>query len=254
MRIPLFFNQIAAISIVYIISFLLDLQATLWLLGIAFTWIIIGGLIVFQPELRSLVMRTDYAKIFRREKGNDSALPDFNKIKKVVRYLIKVKRGALFVFPRHIDLEHIINSKTEINADLNEELLQSIFEYDTALHDGAVIIHNNKITHAGCMLPMGQGGSVILNLGSRHRAALGLSQNSDALILVISEEIGSVSLVFDGEILYDIGIEKCCTFIEQLMLEKGLSIESMRKSKVEREDTEYSLNINIEKEKLHEKN
>lgn len=229
-KIPLLLNQIISILLVYIIAAVFRFETVLWVLNKVSGWIIIAIIVIFQPELRALVMRTDYAKLFRRDKSNRFILPDFDKIKNTIEYLIKMKRGALFVFPRHIDLEYIITSKVEINAHLNEDLLQTIFGYDTVLHDGAVIIKNNKITHAGCFLPTERTASMTYNLGSRHRAALGLSQNSDAIILVLSEEYGSVSLVFDGEILYDIGIEKSCAYLEQQILEISEQEQSVEKT------------------------
>lgn len=217
-KMPLLFNQIGLLLIFYVVASLLGLETVLWILKSVFGWIVIALIIIFHPELRALVMHTDYAQLFRREKKT-LAVPDFQIITQAIEFLISVKRGALFIFPREIELDHIILSKVEINADLSSELIETIFSHNTVLHDGALIINKNKIVQAGCFLPIERSNTVLYGLGSRHRAALGLSQNSDAVVLVLSEEYGSVSLVFDGEILYDIGIEKCCIYIEQLLIE-----------------------------------
>lgn len=223
-KIPLLFNQIGAIILIYVVASLIKLETVLWVFESVVGWIIVGTLVVFQPELRALVMRFDYSSVFRNTKKT-SEYPDLNIIIKSIKYLTSIHRGAIFVFPRKVNLENIISSKVEINAKLSIELLQTIFAYDTVLHDGAVIIQGNTITYSGCFLPTERGLDILFSLGARHRAALGLSQNSDAVILVISEEYGSVSLVFDGEFLYDMHVEKACMYVEQLLKDGRIDID-----------------------------
>lgn len=223
-RIPVLFNQIGLIVIAYIVAMLFKLETVLWILRNIFSWLIIGGIVVFQSELRALVMRMDFRYMFRKPK-DVTTISDFKAITSAIQSLKEIKRGALIIFPRKVDLEHIIMSKVALNADLSAELLQTIFSHETALHDGAVIIQDNKITHAGCFLPTSREKNILLHLGSRHRAALGLSQTSDALVLVLSEEHRTISLVYDGKLLYDISIEHACSYVEQLLLGKPIEVD-----------------------------
>ena len=185
-KIPLLFRQIGLIVFTYIIATLLNLEAVLWVLQNILGWVVIGGIVIFQSELRALVFRSDYIRFFRGTKKKHD-VPNLSVITDAILYLQKYRRGALLVFQRNVELEHIVESTVKLDAALSAELIQTIFSHDTVLHDGAIIIQGNIISHAGCFLPINKS-SGVYDLGSRHRAALGLSQNSDAIILVLSEE------------------------------------------------------------------
>lgn len=132
--------------------------------------------------------------------------------------LSKAKRGALIVIKRKTDLSHIINSGTSIDAEITSQLITTIFLNDTPLHDGAIIIDGNRIKAAGCFLPLSEKTNIIKTLGTRHRAALGISEETDALVVVVSEETRKVSLCFNGEIKYALPADVCERVIKQYML------------------------------------
>ena len=122
--------------------------------------------------------------------------------------LSKQRRGMLAVFMRHTKLDDIAKTGTKINADLSSSLLVTIFKFDTPLHDGAVIIHGDKILAAGCLLPLSEQYDIKKTFGTRHRASLGLAETTDAVVLVVSEETGAISLSYDSKLHYDLSMQE----------------------------------------------
>jgi diadenylate cyclase len=118
--------------------------------------------------------------------------------------LSEQKRGALVVFPRNINIKNITDTGTRLNADLSSSLIVTIFAYDGPLHDGALVVQGGKIIAAGCFLPLSDQQDIRKSFGTRHRAALGMSEQSDAIVLVVSEETGAISLAYDGKLFYDL--------------------------------------------------
>jgi diadenylate cyclase len=157
--------------------------------------------VIFQTDLR----RTLLALGKRSPAVTDSSgdIETVEEILKAIRDLAEKQIGALIVLVRLTPLEHLIHVGTEIDAKVTSELLNSIFLPYSPIHDGAVIIENGKLTKAGCLLPLSQNPDIAKSFGTRHRAALGLSELSDSYVVVVSEETGKVSLVHDSKITYD---------------------------------------------------
>ncbi len=204
-----------AIFSVYAISLLLNLTTVLSLLNLLGTWVIVGFAIVFQPELRKMVLRllqTDWFKFGNRTKHNyiDSVLI-------AADTLAKQKRGMLAVFSRKTSLSGVIDTGTRLNADLSSNLLVSIFGHDTPLHDGAVIIQAEKVVAAGCFLPLSEQYNIKKTFGTRHRAAIGLAEETDAIILVVSEETGAISLAYESHLHYDLTETQLIKTLETLL-------------------------------------
>jgi len=118
--------------------------------------------------------------------------------------LSQQKRGMLVVFPKKINIKNVIDTGTKINADISSSLIVAIYQYDGPLHDGAMVIQNGKIVAAGCLLPLSEQQDIKKSFGTRHRASLGMSEESDAAVLVVSEETGAISLAFDAKLYYDL--------------------------------------------------
>ena len=118
--------------------------------------------------------------------------------------LSQQRRGALIVFSRRINIRNIIETGTRINGEISSSLIIAIFEFDGPLHDGAMIIQNGHIVAAGCFLPLSEQQDIKKSFGTRHRASLGMSEQSDAVILVVSEETGAISLAYDTKLYYDL--------------------------------------------------
>ncbi len=219
----LLFNFFLIVILTYIAASVLRLETLLWVLKGVVGWLIIGAFVIFQPELRSLIFKKNYALFLKPNKRIQNVL-DFTVIQRSVEFLVKMHRGALFVFPRTVQLSSVISTRIEVDARLSAEILQTIFSHDTPLHDGAVILENNRLTYAGCYLPLEKSSNIIPELGSRHRAALSLTNNSDAIVLIVSEQNGAVSLACNGELFYDIGVEKTCQYAAKLLLGQNIEV------------------------------
>lgn len=185
------------------LSELLGLTALNWMLKYVLGAGAIVMAIVFQPELRRMLDQLGRGKMFAADfaafqLSSKDAEQAVEEILAAMQHMSKRKLGALIVVEGNTALEEILESGVRLDAHVSSALLQNIFETGTPLHDGAVVIQHNKILAAGCFLPLTANPNVPTELGTRHRAALGLSENADALVLVISEETGVISMARDG--------------------------------------------------------
>ena len=162
-------------------------------------------IVAFQPELRRVLMSIGQAKFF---KGKYDDIVDMtDELTKSVRYLSKNKIGAIIAIEKTVGLSEIVKTGTRIGAEVSDELLNTIFYPGTPLHDMGVIIRENKVVAAGCQFPMAESEEVDQSLGSRHRAALGITKDSDAVVIVVSEETGRVALAADSQLQVGLDIE-----------------------------------------------
>ena len=170
-----------------------------------------GGLmliVIFQPELRRGLEQLGsgkFRKIFGITKEIESkAKETIYQIAIAATELSKKKIGALIVLERDIKIKDIIDTGISINAEVSPQLLVNIFIPNTPLHDGAVVISDNKIAAASCMLPLSNDTDISKELGTRHRAAVGISSQSDSIVVVVSEETGKISVAKDGTLIFDV--------------------------------------------------
>ncbi|MGL5436639.1 MAG: diadenylate cyclase CdaA [Lachnospiraceae bacterium] len=184
---------------------ILRLNTILWLLEKTATIAVTALVIIFQPELRraleQLGSKNIITGIFSLDEGKvhqQFTERTANEIVKATFEMAKVKTGALIVIERSTSLKEFERTGIEINGIVSTQLLINIFEHNTPLHDGAVIIRGNRITAATCYLPLSDNLMISKSLGTRHRAALGISETSDSITIVVSEETGRVALVEDG--------------------------------------------------------
>jgi diadenylate cyclase len=190
------------LALVYGIAVLFRLTTLEWVLNILAPGLFIAVAIVFQPELRKIILRLGQGELFRPNRK-----PRLGQLEAVVtaaEILSREKRGMLVVFPRRINIKNIAETGTRLNADISSSLIVTVFEFDTPLHDGAMIIQNGRIVAAGCFLPLSEQQGIRKNFGTRHRASLGMSEQSDAVVLVVSEETGAMSLAYDARLYYDL--------------------------------------------------
>jgi diadenylate cyclase len=190
------------LALVYGVAVLFRLTTLQWLLNILAPGLFIAVAIVFQPELRKIIISLGQGELFRPDRK-----PRLGQLEAVVtaaEILSQEKRGMLVVFPRRINIKNIAESGTRLNADISSSLIVTVFEFDTPLHDGAMIIQNGRIVAAGCFLPLSEQQDIRKNFGTRHRASLGMSEQSDAVVLVVSEETGALSLAYDAKLYYDL--------------------------------------------------
>ena len=189
------------VVLTYAVAFFLNLRTLLWILNFLAPSLVIGIAIIFQPELRKIFTRLGQGRLLQF--AGTSQAYQLDSVIKSVESLAFRRRGALIVFSRTVGLKNIIESGTRMGAELSSELLMTIFAHDTALHDGAVVIEESKVAAAGCFLPLSEQLDVRRSFGTRHRAALGLAEETDAVVLVVSEETGALSLAYEANLYYD---------------------------------------------------
>jgi len=188
--------------LIYAASFFLRLTTLLWILNVLVPGLVIAIAIVFQPELRKMFTQIGSREWFRS--GSRSGTPRVETIMSAVTLLSARRRGALLVFPRRVGVKNIIQTGTMLNAEISTNLIMTVFFEGTPLHDGAMVVEGDRVVAAGCFLPLSEREDVETAFGARHRAALGLVEETDALVVVVSEENGAVSLAHDGNIRYNI--------------------------------------------------
>lgn len=191
------------------VVFFTNMVATGYFLSHALDWGVVTLAILFQPELRSLLERVgrgklDRLNIFSQEETRSLQEIDMRRcidiVTAAVANMAATRMGSIIVLERKTRLGDIIGTGTTLNADLSEQLLLNVFYPKSPLHDGAVILRLNRLYAAGCLLPLSQNHSLSRDLGTRHRAAIGVTEVSDAVVIVVSEESGIISLAVSGVI------------------------------------------------------
>jgi len=187
----------------YVISDWLELMTLQWILSKVMDSVIIAAAVIFQPELRRIlenVGKTKFARDRFFEDKENAVAESIDKIGKAAGFMAEKKIGALIVFERVTQLGEIVNTGTLIDATASVSMVNNIFFPKSPLHDGAMIVREGRILAAGCILPLTQNDNLNSQLGTRHRAAIGMSENSDAVVLVVSEETGTISIAVGGKI------------------------------------------------------
>ncbi len=195
--------------ILYAVAVVLDLSGVRYILSGIFQIGALALVILFQPEIRDLLETIGSGSLKGISKLGDQArkkkaqYKDIDNICKAVHVMSAEKTGALIVIGRTTNLEEITNSGISINADVSDYLIRNLFYNKAPLHDGAVVIESNRIKAASCILPLPKHTHVDNALGTRHRAAIGLSEVSDAIIIIVSEETGVISVAKESELKRD---------------------------------------------------
>lgn len=173
-----------------------------WLLSNLGPFFIIGFVVVFQPDLRRMITQIGRGGLWGGVFQGDAAL--FKEITQTVRDLVKARRGGLIVLERDDSLQSLIETGTKIEAEVTSELMGALFVPHSPLHDGAIIIRSGKIAAAGCILPLSQNPQLSKSYGTRHRAAVGITEETDALSIVVSEENHTIAFAMAGKITPEI--------------------------------------------------
>ena len=198
--------------VIYLLAKLLGLNAIAYLFETAVGSIVIAAIVIFQPELRAALERLGNRKvfgdIFSSSETTGLTSQSVDSIVRAITQLGQDKVGALIVIERNIDLKEYIDSGIQMDAKISTALLEQIFEKNTPLHDGAVVIRDNRIVAATCYLPLSQSRNISKDLGTRHRAGLGVSEASDAVTLIASEETGALSICMNGELEHGVSSER----------------------------------------------
>lgn len=219
----------AALLLLAQLSEWFDLYTLNWLLSNLFTVSMVLIIVVFQPELRRVFERLGRSQRWVSFFMNTDESQNLDQVDEIVRAsssLARQKIGALMVIEGRVGLSDLLESGTEIDGQVTAELLINIFIPNTPLHDGAVVIRNDRVRAAGVFLPLTQNNSLSKELGTRHRAALGITEKSDALVVVVSEETGLISVCQEGEIARRLDEDSLRTRLKDFFI-KGSNINNI---------------------------
>lgn len=220
---------IFVIVVVRSLSSLLGLNTLGWLMEQVMTWGVLAILIIFQPELRRALEQLGRGSLFSRNNAPEEDEQEHlvEEIVKASAYMAKRRIGALISIEKETGLTDYIETGIPLESHITSELLINIFIPNTPLHDGAVILHENRVAAAACYLPLSESPFISKELGTRHRAAIGISEVTDCLTIVISEETGSISLTKNGELYRDLNQD---AFKEMLINELVLNKNKLASS------------------------
>ena len=218
----------------FFLSQWLKLNALNYILGGAMQIGAFAVIVIFQPELRNLLERMGRFKVgriidFASDTTEDDLHRVIDSIAQAAANMSATKTGALIVMERATRLGEYISTGTMLDANVSSGLLENIFVPNTPLHDGAVIIRNNKIVTAGCLLPLTAINNLSRDLGTRHRAAIGLSEVTDAVIIVVSEETGKISIALNGSLTRNLSRESLAKALKKIMSQKQETNEKIDK-------------------------
>ena len=193
--------------------------------------------ILFQPELRRLLERMGSSLTTNRVIGGPTMETAIAQTVLACKEMSESKTGALIIFERNVKLNTIMGTGTIVNADVSAELMKNMFFNKAPLHDGAVIIRDGRLAAAGCVLPLTQSTNLSKELGMRHRAGIGLSEQSDAVVIIVSEETGSISVALDGMLKRHLNPERLDEILHQELIRQEVVKTGWQKL------TEYATNL-----------
>ncbi|MGG1572626.1 diadenylate cyclase CdaA [Fictibacillus sp. NRS-1165] len=221
---------IVIIVAVWLASSFFELRTMSWLMDKAITYGLLAIIIIFQPELRRALEQLGRGKLFSRTGLADEEEMEnsINAIVKSTSYMAKRRIGAIMSFERETGLTDYVETGIPIHSKLSSELLTNIFVPNTPLHDGAVILRQDEVVAAGCFLPLTESPFVSKELGTRHRAAIGVSEVTDAITVVVSEETGGISVTKNGEIHRNLNEEMLKTLLNAELLLSSRNSSSSR--------------------------
>lgn len=241
---------IALLVITTWVSGLLNLKILNWILTGIMNLGVIAIIVIFQPELRRGLEQLGTNKLtqfFGLDKDvSTKTKEDIYKVVIAAKELSKAKTGALIVLERDIKIQDIIATGIPMNAEVSPQLLVNIFEPKTPLHDGAVVISGNKIAAAACVLPLADDKDIAKELGTRHRAGLGISKESDAIAIIVSEETGKISVAKEGTLIVDVKEDSLKNILIKHIVTKRFGDEKLKRV----EKVKARKQQNIEQNKL----
>ena len=206
---------VVLLSVAILVNFF-DLKILSWLLGAFSTVFVVAVLVIFQPEVRRMFAELGNLPLFyssREQRENIEV------IIQTAERLAEVRIGALIAIEQSIQLTEAVESGIPIDCVATPEMLETIFFPNNAIHDGGVIIKGDRITHAACIFPLSRRQDLNKSLGTRHRAAIGLSEETDAILVVISEETGSIGYSYKGQLVRGVTLEELRAFLSSILVQ-----------------------------------
>ncbi len=214
---PVVYGFVLLILTLSIVAGVLQLDVLRWLLRSFVAFAAVAVLIIFQPELRRILAEVGTHPLFyasREQRENIEV------IVQTVERLAEVRIGALIALEQAIRLQEVVEGGIVVDCAATPEMLETIFFPNNAVHDGGVIIKGDRIAYAACIFPLTQRQDLNPSLGTRHRAAIGLSEETDAVIVVVSEETGSISHVYKGQLVRGVSLEQLRAFLTQILVQR----------------------------------
>ena len=212
---PVVIGFVIVLLALALVTTLLDLQVLRWMLGTFSAFFAVAVLVIFQPELRRMLGELGNLPLFA------SAHEQRENIEVIIQTcerLADVKIGALIAVERSIQLQEAVESGIPVDCEATPEMLEAIFFPNNAIHDGGVVLKGDRIAYAACIYPLSQRQDLNKSLGTRHRAALGLSEETDAVVVVVSEETGALSYAFKGQLVRGVTLEELRAFLTSVLV------------------------------------
>ena len=217
---PVVIGFVVVLLALELVTTALKLQVLRSLLTNASVFIVVGALVIFQQELRRMLAELGNLPLFATAHEQRESI---EVIIQTVERLADVKIGALIAIEQSIQLQEAVESSLPVDCDATPEMLETIFFPNNAIHDGGVIIKGDRIAYAACIFPLTQRSDLNKSLGTRHRAAIGLSEETDAAIVVVSEETGMISYAYKGQLVRGVTLEELRSFLTSVLLQPAKS-------------------------------
>jgi diadenylate cyclase len=231
---PVVIGFVIVLLALALVTTILDLQVLRWLLGTFSAFFAVAVLVIFQPELRRMLGELGNLPLFASASERRESI---EVIIQTCERLAEVKIGALLAVEQSIQLQEAVESGVPVNCDATPEMLETIFFPNNAIHDGGVILKGDRIAYAACIFPLTQRSDLNKSLGTRHRAAIGLSEETDAVVVVVSEETGMISHAYKGQLTRGVTLEELRSFLTSVLVQPAKSnglVEWFRKRAGER--------------------
>src|ERR1017187_6367817 len=202
------------------VAYVLKLRVLQWILGAFSSFLAVAVVVLFQPEIRRMLGELGNLPLFATAHEQRESI---EVIIQTVERLADVKIGALIAIEQSIQLQEAVESGIAVDCEATPEMLETIFFPNNAIHDGGVIIKGDRIAYAACIFPLTQRQDLNKSLGTRHRAAIGLSEETDAVIVVVSEETGAISHAYKGQFVRGVSLEELRAFLSSVLLQSAKS-------------------------------
>lgn len=217
---PVVTGFVVVLITLVLVSYLLDLKVLQYLIGAFSTFSILAVVVIFQPELRRMLAELGSLPLFATAHEQREAV---EVIIQTAERLSDVRIGALIAIEQSIQLQEAVESGMRVDCEATPEMLETIFFPNNAIHDGGVIIRGDRIAYAACIFPLTQRQDLNPSLGTRHRAAIGLSEETDAIMVVISEETGGISYAYKGQLVRNLSAEELRAFLTSMLVQPARS-------------------------------
>lgn len=213
---PVVIGFVVVLLAFWSVTTILNLQVLRWILGSASVFIALGALVIFQPELRRMLAELGNLPLFASTSEQRESIEI---IIQTCERLADVRIGALIAIEQSIQLQETVESGIKVDCEVTSEMLETIFFPNNAVHDGGVIIRGDRIAYAACIFPLTQRMDLSKTIGTRHRAAIGLTEETDAIVVVVSEETGLISHAYKGQLVRGVTIEELRAFLTSIILQ-----------------------------------